>query len=536
MVKAGSATLTTDNKGYALFKDVTVSASRITVSAEKASFFGAVKGQNCINGQKSYYFTLVLNPLPTPLPTFQSAAGGSVPLSNGAIITFLPGSIANQQGTPYSGNVIVHAYYYKTDHPDFESMIPGGDLLGLDASGKEVALASFGMLDVKLFDASGNPLNLLPGTTAEIAIQVPASQLANAPATIPLWYLDETTSLWKEEGQATLQGGFYIGNVSHFTSWNYDYPGERANITGKVVDCNGLPMPFVTVTLNGFMNLITDAAGMYSTWVPANWSITYQILTQYNPFLSANSATFTLTASTGQTNQIPDFVLPCATRLIGSFTNCSDEPTGSYVLISNQVISRVYFIEQGPMNIVLPAPGSSNITVSSISGTFDTTVTANAGTPDINIGNHKLCNPVNPILENSFTINGGPFTNEVLAFTPAISLTGTDTNITSFTQEGLYSPGSNPYDFLVYLPGTPVPNATFYITNNSFIAFTMHLSNYTLWCSQPGDLITFHIGTLGTPGQEVTCSFFGNATLYNPQLGVSYPVTITNGYMKFIQY
>ena len=53
-------------------------------------------------------------------------------------------------------------------------------------------------------------------------------------------------------------GSFYIGTVSHFTWWNCDYPGDRATIKGRVIDCGGNPLPNVTVTIAGFLSIITD--------------------------------------------------------------------------------------------------------------------------------------------------------------------------------------------------------------------------------------------------------------------------------------
>jgi hypothetical protein len=43
-----------------------------------------------------------------------------------------------------------------------------------------------------------------------------------APPTIEMWFFDEVKGIWKEEGIGTKQGSVYVGEVSHFSSWNFD--------------------------------------------------------------------------------------------------------------------------------------------------------------------------------------------------------------------------------------------------------------------------------------------------------------------------
>ena len=70
---------------------------------------------------------------------------------------------------------------------------------------------------------SGEKLQLKTGKTAEIAAQIPAKILGEAPSEIAMWYFDNGLGLWKEEGKAKKENGKYIANVSHFSCWNYDY-------------------------------------------------------------------------------------------------------------------------------------------------------------------------------------------------------------------------------------------------------------------------------------------------------------------------
>jgi hypothetical protein len=106
-------------------------------------------------------------------------------------------------------------------------------------------IESFGAVNVLLKDAAGAPLNLKPGSTAEIEI-APASRSANLPATIPLFYFNETTGRWVQEGSATLTGTgetqVYKGTVTHFSTWNADRVQDSIVVNGCVNDAQGRPI------------------------------------------------------------------------------------------------------------------------------------------------------------------------------------------------------------------------------------------------------------------------------------------------------
>jgi hypothetical protein len=63
------------------------------------------------------------------------------------------------------------------------------------------------------------------------------------PATIPLFYFNETTALWVQEGTATLAGTapnqYYEGTVSHFTYWNADQVTTTIRVIGCTQDDTG---------------------------------------------------------------------------------------------------------------------------------------------------------------------------------------------------------------------------------------------------------------------------------------------------------
>jgi hypothetical protein len=72
---------------------------------------------------------------------------------------------------------------------------------------------------------------------------------------MPLWFLDETTGVWREEGTATLQGTganrFYEGTVSRVSYWNADLVLDTIAVSGCVKDANNQPVANALVQTEG---------------------------------------------------------------------------------------------------------------------------------------------------------------------------------------------------------------------------------------------------------------------------------------------
>ena len=120
--------------------------------------------------------------------------------------------------------------------------MPGNYTAMATGSSAPQTIESFGALNVTLKDAGGNALNLAAGKTATIRIPL-ATRSPNPPATIPLFYFNESTGLWVQEGTATLAGTapnqYYEGTVSHFTYWNADQVIDTIRVIGCTQDDQG---------------------------------------------------------------------------------------------------------------------------------------------------------------------------------------------------------------------------------------------------------------------------------------------------------
>jgi hypothetical protein len=532
-VRIGSSTSITDNFGNALFKDVQVDKKRFIVKASKAGHFEAVKGVSIQQGNASYHVRFSMLPLPAPA-TFSASSGGNVNLNNGGTVVFTPGSIATASGTPYTGPVQVYSHYYSPADPNFETTVPGGDLLGIDDDGNNVALVSFGMMNVQLQDPSGNPLNLLPGTTAQLTFPIASSQSAIAPSTIPMWYLDESTSMWIEEGVAVKQGNAYVGTVSHFTYWNCDYPGERANITGTVVDCNGNPVAGAVVTLNGFMNVTTNNAGTYSTWVPSGWSITYQLLSSYNSWTPVNSVAITFTAVANQTNTIPVISVICPPYLSGLSTDCAGNPVSAFITIQQGTSTHQSFQSSSQFNIALPFTGTCNVTFQSQLGTFDTTINVPQGfTGTISLGTVALCDSIQLNGTDYIIIDGGPFNSQLFYLLNSYGDAYPDSinSNTSLWNSGTNASPSSLYNFEctinliglgTYVDTYPSVSQFYYVAGDTAY-------NFDLSIDTPGDNITNWNSVTGI----VEVEFHGTVTLFDQMNGSITTATIVMSHFTF---
>ncbi|WP_046007229.1 Ig-like domain-containing protein [Pseudoalteromonas rubra] len=168
-----------------------------------------------------------------------------------ARIDFAPNSIAYENGDLYTSQVQIQYTALNPLSDQFYSTFPG-EFKGQIADGSLVDIISYGVIAAELSDTNGTPLQIKDGHFADIRIKV--ADPATAPETMPLWHLNEETGTWTHEGNATLSGDYYVGQVGHFSWWNFDYQldGERAgyrNMNVTVQDAAGQAIPNAEVTL-----------------------------------------------------------------------------------------------------------------------------------------------------------------------------------------------------------------------------------------------------------------------------------------------
>ena len=203
-----------DTSGANSSLSVAITGSAV-ITVEKTGFF---KGYRVFSASANNTNFVQLKLVPkTLIGSIDAAAGGSVSLPDNSKIT-LPASgvVVRSNSQSYTGSVKVYAAVIDPASADISQIVPGS-FQGTDANNYRVILTSFGMLAVELEGNSGEQLQIATGKTAKLRFTIPSSLRSAAPATIPLWSVDETTGLWKEEGSATKGTDYYEGDVSHFS-------------------------------------------------------------------------------------------------------------------------------------------------------------------------------------------------------------------------------------------------------------------------------------------------------------------------------
>lgn len=328
-VTSGTANTTTDVNGIFTFTGISMSSRFGYVKVSKSGYYTG--SRSIITGPgASNYVTIQLTPR-AETGTFSGAMGGSVAIAAGDTAAFSGSSVVNAStNAVYTGTVHVFATYLDPTDPHLAKYMPG-DLRGIGTDGNETALQSFGMLLVELQDDAGNKLQLAGDHTATLTWAIPASLQAAAPATIPLWYFNDTTGRWIEQGSAIRTGNSYVGTVSHFTYWNCDQAASTVNFKVHVKDQFGNPVAYAAVQFQaddwGFRVGYTDSSGFAQGLIPKGQSLVMQVVTECGMTLGGINVGPALADQDLGTVTIN--VLKSELTITGTVVDCSNDPVDS---------------------------------------------------------------------------------------------------------------------------------------------------------------------------------------------------------------
>ena len=333
----GSNSTTTDKFGYFDVKNTSVTQNAAVVTILKPGYFKAVKTYIAQPG-KGAFFRIKLLPKTTS-GNIDAAAGGTVTLTNGLSVSLPAGAVMNAStNAAYTGSVAVASQWLSPTATDLNSIMPG-DLRGLDSGGVMKLLATYGMAAVELTGTSGELLQIAAGKKATLNFPLPAAVAGTAPATIPLWYFDETKGLWNQQGNAVRSGNNYVAEVSHFSYWNCDKPlANSVQFSVTILDANGQPIPYVSVSIKYADGTYTgahgspDSSGYLNGVLPANAQLVLEIFTDHNCSGPAYTQSITTTNSNLSLGNITIGASSTAI-LSGNVTDCNNVPvTNGYVI------------------------------------------------------------------------------------------------------------------------------------------------------------------------------------------------------------
>jgi hypothetical protein len=332
VVTSGAATTTTNSNGMFIFQSISLSKENGSITAVKAGYFKGIRSFKTTEGKNhSVRLQLMQRVLSGSV---NSATGGTINSNGGATIIFPVNAFVTSTGAVYTGTVNVYSRWIDPTAANLPFVIPG-DLRGVNITGVESILETYGMVGAELADASGNILKIAPGKTATVSFPIPASISATAPASIVLWHFDDATARWKENGTATKTGSTYIAQVDKFSFWNVDMPYLNF-ITLNYTLVNGSSnIPFVStitrirrVSDGAFGYGVTNNVGFVSGLVPKNEALILEVISNCNTVVySQNIGSFATNTSLANINiTVPTSFL---INFTGILLNCNGTPVSN---------------------------------------------------------------------------------------------------------------------------------------------------------------------------------------------------------------
>jgi len=407
-VKYLGITKTSDENGVYYFKNVEVNSKHSLITIRKEGYF---EGSRVFSTDRSNTVR-VRNTLlaKTFDQSFESTAGST--LKKGAITLEFPadGVVLASNNSSYSGTVQVAMKYLNPDGVEIFDQMPG-TLAGINSANQIAAMTTYGMVAVELQTPSGQQLQIAPGKKVKMSNKLSSSTLSKAPSTIPLWYYDENLGYWKEEGEAKLINDTYVGEVAHFTYWNYDAQAPAIILSGRVVDQFGNPVANAHVWISdplsggsGHGNTNTD--GLFSGFVTQNALLNISV-TVYVPGCNFTEIYSGQIGPFSNDATIPDLVSNLASVdhiiITGNAINCSgSNVTEGYVKATFGQTNEFIAINNGVFNSAIIYCGNqSEIKIKAIdteSGMESTNLTYPVSS-NIDLGTLNVCANVADFIE-----------------------------------------------------------------------------------------------------------------------------------------
>lgn len=398
IVKIAGVLKTTNSQGLFSIKSANVYERLAFITATKVGYLDGSRSIVPTMGNNTIKIMLLSNA--TTLPV-NSGVTSTVTLPNGTKVTF-DGAFKTDTGAAYSGAVNVVLRHLDPADANMTLKMPG-NLIAKNTAGAVQILETYGMIDVVLLGAAGQKLQIT--NTAQIEVPISATQLATAPATIPLWHFDEATGIWKEEETATKVAGIYKGTVSHFSWWNFDHPSDTAFICIKVVDNNNLPLSDIKVILDvtGFIipsnNQYTNSEGSICGNIPANMPFTIKTYDSCGNLLTTTSS---VSLTSNSITTLPNIVITSlsTTLISGNLLKCNAAPViNGYVILKYGLKTIIGPVTNGVFDFktILCGPVNGPYTIEGFdedNGQTTGTINGLFTSPNTFIGDITACNTI----------------------------------------------------------------------------------------------------------------------------------------------
>lgn len=385
-VTSGSASTSTDINGVFTFTDISMSNRFGYVQAAKSGYYSGSKSIITDGGSSNYVSIQLISE--TTTNTFPALTGGVIPIPTGDTLAFGDSAVVAAGNTLFTGTVYVDALALNPTDSLLYNNMPG-DLRGVGSNGQETGLQPFGIVDVELKDGSGNALQVAAGRTVTVTWGIPSSLQSIAPATVPLWYFNDTTGRWVQQGTAIRTGNSYLGQVSHFTWWTCAAPLSTVNFNVTFKDQYGNPLAYAYYILQSQNVSIpggyTNSDGFAQGLIPKGASLTLRIVSQCGTLLGGvniGPAQNDQPLGTVTVNTIGGLL-----TLTGTVVDCSNAPVDSGFVSAN-VDGLIYkaSVKNGAFTMAVNRCFSSQIAVGLTPEDLTTRITGNATTVNVSTG------------------------------------------------------------------------------------------------------------------------------------------------------
>jgi PKD repeat protein len=278
----GGASATTDSQGLATLA-VGVGVPQV-IQVRAGGYTTQIRRLNLANTLTTGFLKVGLAYAAQPMALNAVENGADATGGNGVRVQLPPAALVDASGTPVTGTV--QATISPIDVVNETPAFPGA-FSGYDSAGQAGLLLSWGTADFQ-FSQNGQALNLAPGARATIDLPIYAGlDAAGLPIkegdVYPLWYLDEASGLWMQEGSGVVTlsagsaSGFVLrGAVGHFSWWNHDkfdegYGGNGGCCIDSNFDgaCDGPTMCYVRGRTNCTGSIC--GAGRDAATAPPAW-------------------------------------------------------------------------------------------------------------------------------------------------------------------------------------------------------------------------------------------------------------------------
>ncbi len=398
LVKAGAATVISNQYGYFSFDEAEVSKISAVISVQHPDYLTAFRSSVPKQDQSAFLRVKMMRKISAG--SFDAASGGSVTIPSGLEVSLPANGVVDAGGVLYSGTVTVVAENIDPSSGDFALRMPG-DLQAVDETGKLGMVKAFGMSAIKLLGDGGESLQIAPGKKAVIGIPITASATSSAPANSALWYFDEQKGIWMREGEGMKNGTRYTAEVSHFSFWSFASFSSVVPLDFTILDSASRPVAGALVRVTNVSDpstvayAYTNSNGYLSGVVPEGTDLVMEIFAGLGCTTPVH--TVNLPASNSAIS-FGDITVPSSQSILisGTIATCSLSPVADgylYLIINGQHLR--YSVTNGSFQFpLIHCLAGNNVTV--IAGNAAASVESSpqsftVTSPNLDLGNIQAC-------------------------------------------------------------------------------------------------------------------------------------------------